>query len=200
MCPHGTGGGLSWIGPVATRDLPADIATVRVVGCDGEVDYIVSTERSIEWLVRLGAVELRSWTPVAARPDRAQFVHVSVGPRYGAATKLMVREACMVVRSVLAEDGIQGILCTDGAGGYIIFIPFDDAPPYDETRDWLFRVAWRVKERDPSLCGVIGDESTEDLVQVGTHTNAPQRGAPLPYSLRASAELPMVCPLRWHEL
>lgn len=106
----------------------------------------------------------------------------------------------MVVRSVLAEDGVQGVLCTDGAGGYIIFIPFDDAPSYDEMSDWLFRVAWRVKARDPRLCGVIGDESTEGLVQIGVHTNAPQRGAPLPHSLLASANLPMVCPLRWHEL
>jgi bifunctional non-homologous end joining protein LigD len=201
MAPQGVGGAdHSWVGPVEAKTLPQGVRTVHVPNENCGADYITASEATIEWLVRLGAVDFWSWTPVPGRPENAGYAHLWVGPGVGQPTTLMVRETCMTVRAVLAEFEIQGVLCRDGVDGYILLIPFGDAPRFADLDDWLFTVVYRASEREPELCSVMGDDSHSNLVQIRIDTNEQGWGVPLPYSIRARPGLPMVTPITWNEL
>lgn len=157
------------------------------------------TARVVEWCVqRLEAIELHSWTPAIAHPGRLGFARILL--ESGANVPAERRAtAARATRAALAQRGLDGIPVLDGLGGIALFIPFDDAPAYDDVRAWLHQLANALAASN-AIFSTEPNTRAPDAVHIHVAHNAVHAWSVLPYSLRGLDGLPVAVPVRWDEL
>jgi DNA primase len=179
--------------------LPHTITTVEVRASGEPRRYIGASINSLLWLVHRGAIDFCSWTPSPGDPEHIGFARMILSPRGGASHE-HVALAMLAMRTALQPCGIEAIPVLDGFAGAALFIPFNDAPAYEDVRAWLHGVVDGAVSHHADLLTADEREHTLERVHVNVGSNAVGRFSSLPYALIGSKQLGMVTPIRWNEL
>lgn len=167
------------------------------------IDYVVVEElAALVWLANLAALELHvpQWT---------------VGPRGGAhgadllvldldpgapATVVECAQVALLLREVLAEDGLQAWAKTSGSKGLQLYVPVQEVP-WERTHAYARTLAERLEKEQPEL---VVSRMTKALrpgkVLVDWSQNNAAKTTVAPYSLRAREEPTASTPVTWDEV
>ncbi len=179
---------------------PASIPTVQVQLRHGPATFACVAENAVMWQAHRGAIALLGWSPARSDPARVGFGRVLLEPS-GLATIEMVQAGALVIRSALDAVGLGSVLVHGGEGGLHVWIPFSDAPPYDEVRARLDALAAKAAEAHPALLTTARPVAERgDRVHMAASSNAVGRFSSLPYSLGALDALPVFAPIGWDEI
>jgi DNA primase len=105
----------------------------------------------------------------------------------------------LALRIALTGRGLSAIPVLE-ADGAALFIPFADAPAYDDVRAWLHDLADAAVARHAVLLTADPHDHKNKRVHVNVGSNAVGRFSSLPYALLGGPELHMATPIAWEEL
>ncbi|HEU5265529.1 MAG TPA: non-homologous end-joining DNA ligase [Jatrophihabitans sp.] len=191
--PRGTPG---W---VRTVTLPVPGSTMN----RETIDFVVVEDLpTIVWLANLAALELHvpQWrVPKRARKPRTDIVVFDLDPGPPATIEECCRVA-VLLRDVLAADGLTPFAKTSGSKGMQVSAPIDVADP-DLPSAYAHGVAKRLEQAEP---GLVVSRMTKSLrphkVFVDWSQNSPAKTTVAPYSLRARPTPTVSTPLTWAEV
>jgi DNA primase len=172
------------------------------VDVDGRTYYALQ-RHTLEWLAGHDhAVEFHSWTPIAKNPLALRYARIllETGSDGRGPSPKSTRDAAIVLRALLRERGLRAIPLLDGNGGVTLYIPFDDAPNFEDVRRWLHTLANDAAARYPDLFATEPNGAGGSRVHVHVRNNAPGLFSALPYSLRGPDGRCAVAPVTWDEL
>jgi DNA primase len=196
--PAGVGGPTIFHGPLSPNTEPkAPVVDVPVA--DGVGRYPALSAQRIEGLVRHGAVELYSWSPTPADPTRLRFARILVETASPAAW-MKLEEGVYVVEQLLDRENIQYLRVYDGRSGIALWIPFSDAPAYDDVRMWLYVQCAQAVLHKPRLLTLQPNSHGGPPVHLHVQTNAVGRLSVLPYSVRGTRGFPVAMPIDMRDL
>src|SRR6478752_4089465 len=167
------------------------------------IDYVVVEElATLVWLANLAALELHvpQWhIPKRARKPRTDLLVFDLDP--GApATIAECCEVAVLLRDLLAEDGVELFAKTSGSKGMQVSAPIEVDDPELPSR-YAHAVAKRLESDRPDL---IVSRMTKSLragkIFVDWSQNNPAKTTVAPYSLRARDEPTVSTPLTWDEV
>jgi len=180
---------------------PSSITTVAYrVG--GKTHHAVALNaHNLTWLTRgRFAVEIDSWTPCPGRVDRAAFLRLHLDPQ-GTTGRAEVRAAALALRARLQAQRLDAIPLCDGEAGLTLWLPFSDAPTYDEAVRWAKGFLAEAVRALPNLLTTARLRVDRgDRVFVGLQSNHPGLCALLPYAVRGNLPLTTLVPATWDEI
>jgi bifunctional non-homologous end joining protein LigD len=192
----------------ATRGTPSWVRTVTlpVPGSTKNrdtIDYVVVEELpTLVWLGNLAALELHvpQWRiPARARKPRTDQLVFDLDPGPPAG----IAECCAVallLRDLLADDGIALFAKTSGSKGMQVTAPIEVTDP-ELPSQYAHAVARQLEAEHPQL---VVSRMTKALrggkVLVDWRQNNPAKTTVAPYSLRARDEPTVSTPLSWDEV
>ena len=167
------------------------------------IDFVVVEElATLVWLANLAALELHvpQWhIPKRARKPRTDLLVFDLDPGVPA-TIAECCEVAVLLRDLLAEDGIELFAKTSGSKGMQVSAPIEVDDP-DLPSKYAHAVAKRLESARPEL---IVSRMTKSLregkVFVDWSQNNPAKTTVAPYSLRAREEPTVSTPLTWDEV
>ncbi|POM24849.1 putative DNA ligase-like protein [Actinomadura rubteroloni] len=165
------------------------------------VDYVVVDDLpTLVWCANLAALELHipQWRvgPRGARRDPDLMVFdLDPGPPAG------LLDACRVallLRDLLAEDGLEPLAKTSGKKGMHLYVPVKET---GRTSDYAKRAAQRLESEHPDLVvSRMEKKLRTGKVFVDWSQNNPAKTTVAPYSLRAAAHPSVSTPVTWAEV
>jgi bifunctional non-homologous end joining protein LigD len=167
------------------------------------IDFVVVEElATLVWLANLAALELHvpQWhIPKRARKPRTDLLVFDLDP--GApATIEQCCEVAVLLRDLLAEDGVELFAKTSGSKGMQVSAPIDVDDP-GLPSEYAHTIAKRLEAAHPKL---IVSRMTKSLragkIFVDWSQNNPAKTTVAPYSLRARDEPTVSTPLTWGEV
>jgi bifunctional non-homologous end joining protein LigD len=167
------------------------------------IDYVVVTGlATLVRLANLAALELHvpQWRiPVRARKPRTDLIVFDLDPG-PPATISECCEVALLLRDLLAEDGLTLFAKTSGSKGMQVSAPVSVADP-ELTSQFAKNLAQRLERQHPDL---VVSRMTKSLrpgkVLVDWSQNNPAKTTVAPYSLRARETPTVSTPLEWSEV
>lgn len=164
-----------------------------------EVTYALCNDRrTLVWFANQRAVEYHP-ALTTATSDRVTHLVLDLDPPAADAFAMAVG-AAQLVRSALADAGLEGAVKTSGAKGVHVFVPIAGGAPADEAAAVTRALAARAERLDPSLATTAfmkedrGGRVFVDATRVGGATVVAT------YSPRLRAGTPVSFPVAWDEL
>jgi bifunctional non-homologous end joining protein LigD len=165
-----------------------------------EVSYALCNDRrTLLWFANQRAVEYHPTLVRADRPDRVTHLVLDLDPPDADAFSMAV-SAAHLVRSALAEVGLEGAVKTSGAKGVHVFVPIDDQAPLDDAAAATRAIAARAERLDPEIATTAfvkedrGGKVFVDSTRVGGATVIAA------YSPRVRPGVPVSFPVGWDDL
>jgi len=165
-----------------------------------EVSYALCNDRrTLLWLANQRAVEYHPTLTRADRWDRPTHLVLDLDPPADDGFTLAVR-AAQLVRQVLAEVGLTGLVKTSGAKGVHVYVPIEAQPAIDDVAAATRAIAARAERLDPVLATTAfiredrGGKVFLDSTRVGGATVVAA------YSPRVRPGAPVSFPVAWEEL
>ena len=175
-------------------------ATIWAEASQRDVEYALCNDRqSLLWFANQRAVEYHPTLVTADRPEHMTHLIVDLDPPEGQAFATVV-EVAYLVRQVLDDVGLAGVVKTSGSKGLHIFVPVDDSVAIDDAAGALRALAVRVAALDPQRATTAfmkedrGDRVFVDSTRVGGATVVAA------YSPRVRPGVPVSFPLAWDQL
>lgn len=190
--PGGLEGPTIFHGPLSPHTKPK-APVVDVPTASGIHRYPALSTARLEGLVRYGAVEFYCWTPSAADPTRARFARILLEAPGGTAENL--NAALDAVEAILGEANLQSVRVYDGGKGAALWIPFADAPAYEDLRLFLHGPCAEAAQRNPDLITLAPNSKGGPPVHLHVQSNAVGRFSVLPYSVRPGVHFPIAMPI-----
>lgn len=192
----------------AARGTPDWVRTVKLPAPGSTknrdtIDYVVVEElATLVWLANLAALELHvpQWrVPGCARKPRTDTLVFDLDPG-ASATIAQCCEVALLLRDLLAEDGLLLFAKTSGSKGMQVSAPVAvEDPGYTST--FAHAIAKILEERHPEL---VISRMTKSLrpgkILVDWSQNNPAKTTVAPYSLRAREQPTVSTPLDWDEV
>lgn len=126
-------------------------ATFRSESSRKRTTYAVCDDlRTLLWLGNLRAVEYHPALVTVTRPDRMDHLVLDIDPPPGDHFTAAV-DAALLVRQVLDDLGLQGVVKTSGAKGVHVFVPVDPGVTLSESVAATRAIAARTAALDPQL-------------------------------------------------
>ncbi|ROO83109.1 bifunctional non-homologous end joining protein LigD [Actinocorallia herbida] len=193
--------GLRFFEKNAPRGTPEWVRTETVAtpgGRSGSVEFVVIDDLpTLVWCANLAALELHvpQWR-VGRPPDLMVF---DLDPGAPAAFSASC-EVGLLLRDLLAEDGLEAYPKSSGKKGLHLYVPIKDGQ-VDDTSAYAKRSAERLAKEQPGLVVSKMDKSLRGgKVLVDWSQNNPSKTTVAPYSLRAADEPRVSTPLTWEEV
>jgi bifunctional non-homologous end joining protein LigD len=167
------------------------------------IDFLVVEELpTLVWIANLAGLELHvpQWyLPPRARKPHTDLLVFDLDP--GApATITECCEVALLLRDLLAEDGITLFAKTSGSKGMQVSAPIE-VDDQDLPSKYAHAVAKQLETANPKLIVSRMTKSLRDgKVFVDWSQNNPAKTTVVPYSLRARAEPTVSTPLTWDEV
>jgi bifunctional non-homologous end joining protein LigD len=167
------------------------------------IDFVVVDDLpTLIWVANLAALELHvpQWKvgPRGAVLDPDLLVlDLDPGPP---ASIVECCEVALLLRDVLAADGIRAYPKTSGSKGLQLYAPLQPTPA-DVTREYARSLALRLQKERPDL--VVSDMTKalrHGKVLIDWSQNAAAKTTVAPYSLRARPEPTVSTPVTWDEI
>jgi bifunctional non-homologous end joining protein LigD len=187
----------------APPGLPTWITTRRIRSEQtalGYAEYIVGTDRAaLAYLVNLGYISFHPWASMVHAIDRPDVMVFDVDPTEIAFRE--VRNAAMLVRSLLAGFKIRSWVKTSGGRGLHVMVPLEPLYSYDQVFTAASVITRMARQREPSLFTFdMRRARRRGKILIDVLRN--RRGATLvsPYSVREYTGAAISAPLDWREL
>jgi len=165
-----------------------------------DVSYALCNDRrTLLWFANQRAVEYHPALVRADRPDRVTHLVLDLDPPDADGFSMAVR-AAHLVRHVLADVGLEGVVKTSGAKGVHVFVPVDDQAPPEDSAAATRAIAARVERLDPEIATTSfikedrGGKVFVDSTRVGGATVIAA------YSPRVRPGVPVSFPVDWDDL
>ena len=166
----------------------------------GDVDYLrIDEPAALLWAANSAAIEIHPGLAVAPELDRPTFLVLDLDPGEGSDVITCCRLA-RILRSRLAELGLQAWPKTSGSKGLQLYVPLRDAT-FEDTRQFAEALANETEAAFPDLVvSTIEKSKRRGKVLIDWAQNAPSRTTVAVYSVRAR-DLPTVStPVTWDEV
>lgn len=187
----------------APPGLPAWVPVRRVRSDQtalGYAEHVVGGDRAtLAYLVNLGFISFHPWASTVHAIDRPELMVFDVDPTEIAFRE--VRNAALLVRSLLAAFKIRSWVKTSGGRGLHVMVPLEPAYTYDQALTAASTITRMARQRDPSLFTFdMRRARRRGKILIDVLRN--RRGATLigPYSVREYAGATISMPLEWNEL
>jgi bifunctional non-homologous end joining protein LigD len=162
----------------------------------GYADHVVGGDRAtLAYLVNLGFISFHPWASTVHAIDPPELMVFDVDPTEIAFRE--VRNAAMLVRSLLAAFKIRSWVKTSGGRGLHVLVPLEPAYTYDQVLTAASIITRMARQREPSLFTFdMRRARRRGKILIDVLRN--RRGATLvsPYSVREYAGVPSRC--RWN--
>jgi bifunctional non-homologous end joining protein LigD len=181
----------TWIG---TRRLRSEQTAL------GYAEYVIGSDRAaLAYLVNLGYISFHPWASTVHAIDRPDVMVFDVDPTEIAFRE--VRNAAMLVRSLLAGFKIRSWVKTSGGRGLHVMVPLQPAYTYDQVLTAASVITRMARQREPSLFTFdMRRARRRGKILIDVLRN--RRGATLvsPFSVREYTGATISAPLEWREL
>ncbi|MGH8909483.1 MAG: non-homologous end-joining DNA ligase [Egibacteraceae bacterium] len=164
------------------------------------IDYLLADDRaSLLYLANLACIELHPWhsrIDALGLPDYAFFDLDPFDVEFR-----VVREAALLIRTVLEQVGLRGYPRTSGATGMQVYVPIDRVHSADEVRDWVGRVCRLINRAVPDRTTMewsVSARGGKVFLDHGMNTEGKNIAAT--YCLRPERAAPVATPLTWQEV
>ncbi len=166
----------------------------------GYAEHVVGGDRAtLAYLVNLGFISFHPWASTVHAIDRPEQMVFDVDPTEIAFRE--VRNAALLVRSLLAAFKIRSWVKTSGGRGLHVMVPLEPAYTYDQVLTAASTITRMARQREPSLFTFdMRRARRRGKILIDVLRN--RRGATLisPYSVREYAGVTLSMPLEWSEL
>ena len=151
-------------------------------------------------LVQMGVLELHTWGACAGHLDRPDRMIFDLDPDTALAWKDVV-DGALLVRSLLADIGLDSFVKTTGGKGLHIVVPLAPDRSWDEVKAFSRAVAQQLERVLPDrFIATMSKAKRGGRIFVDYLRNASESTAVAAYSTRAKPEAPVSTPLDWDEL
>jgi bifunctional non-homologous end joining protein LigD len=148
----------------------------------------------------MGVLELHTWGARAGRLDRPDRIIFDLDPDTALEWKNVV-EGALLVRSLLADIGLNSYVKTTGGKGLHIVAPLAPERSWDEVKEFSKSVAQQLERVLPDrFIANMSRAKRGGRIFVDYLRNASEATAVAAYSTRAKPEAPVSTPLGWDEL
>jgi DNA ligase D len=181
---------------------PSWVRTVRLWAETSKRDVayaLCNDRRTLLWFANQRAVEYHPALVRVERLDRLTHLVLDLDPPEAEAFSMAVR-AAHLVRQVLADVGLEGVVKTSGAKGLHVFVPIDDHPSLEDSAAATRAIAARVERLDPDTATTMFMKEDRagkvfiDSTRVGGATVVAA------YSPRIRPGVPVSFPVHWDDL
>jgi len=185
----------------APTSRPEWVETVRLSFPSGRTadEVVVRDLSQIVWMVNLGCVDLNPHPVRADDLDHPDELRVDLDPGPGVGFEA-VREVALVVRTALADVGLEGWPKTSGSRGIHVYVRLERRWGFDEVRRAALALARDVERRAPDLATSRWWKEERHGVFLDYNQNAKDRTVASAYSVRPTPEGRVSTPLRWDEV
>lgn len=185
--------------PTSRPDWVGEVA-VQFVTTGPAIQLCPASIADVLWSVNLGCIDLNPTGSRRNHLDRPDELRVDLDPEPGVAWST-VRSVGHLVRTVLAEAGLEAWVKTSGSRGLHIYAPIE--PRYTFDLVWIAGVALaremvRRAPDDVTVEWFKADRGTRIFVDV--NQNGSGRTTAAAYSVRPSPNGRVSAPVRWAEL
>jgi bifunctional non-homologous end joining protein LigD len=200
--PNGAGG--KWFFMKRTPSPhPAWLRTCAIEHGSGSViDFpVIDDLASLLWVVNLGCIDLNPWYARCDDVHRPDCLYMDLDPGPGASFA-QVREAALMVRDALADDGLPSLAKTTGSRGIHVAVPIVRGPLQKAVWTYAKSFAQRLAARAPSLLTAeyrIANRP-RGRVLVDYNQNAWGRTLASVYSVRPTPVATVSTPVTWAEV
>jgi bifunctional non-homologous end joining protein LigD len=165
-----------------------------------QVSYALCNDRrTLLWFANQRAVEYHPTLFRAERWDRQTHLVLDLDPPEGGGFSLVVRSA-ELVRAVLAEAGLAGVVKTSGAKGLHVFVPIDETATVEDMAAATRAIAARAERLDPDLATTAFVKDDRGGKVFLDSTRAGGATVVAAYSPRVRPGVPVSFPLAWDDL
>jgi DNA ligase D len=165
-----------------------------------EVSYALCNDRrTLLWFANQRAVEYHPTLVRVDRWDRATHLVLDLDPPSADGFRLAV-QAAQLVRQVLADVGLAGVVKTSGAKGLHVFVPIEAREMIDEVAAATRAIAARAERLDPALATTAFIREDRGGKVFLDSTRAGGATVVATYSPRVRPGAPVSFPLTWDEL
>lgn len=178
---------------------PSWIPSVRVwaEASHREVTYAVCDDRrTLLWFANQRAVE---YHPALLRGDQVTHLVLDLDPPDAGAFGLAVR-AARLVREVLTDAGLTGVVKTSGAKGVHVFVPVDGRVTAEEAAAATRAIGARAERLDPALSTTAFIREDRGGKVFIDSTRAGGATVVAVYSPRIRPGVPVSFPVAWEDL
>jgi bifunctional non-homologous end joining protein LigD len=165
----------------------------------GKYLYVTSLPAVVR-LVQRGVVEFHTWGSVMPRPHQPDRITLDLDPD-PALPWAQLAEAARLVRTLVAELGLEGFLKTTGGKGLHIVIPLEPRHRWDQVKRHARAIAESLARTMPDrFTASVAKRRRAGRVFVDYLRNGEAATAVAAYSARARAGAPVSMPIGWDEL
>ncbi len=178
------------------------IDRVAITASDGSrSQYMMANSlTAVIGLVQMGTLELHPWGSKAAHLDYPDRLTFDLDPDDAVAWE-DVKQAALVVKTLLENIGLQAFLKTTGGKGLHVVTPIEPSVGWHDAKGFTKAAAEFLERTFP-------DRFTSKLLKISRHgkifidylRNAEGATAVAAYSTRARAACPVSTPIAWREL
>jgi bifunctional non-homologous end joining protein LigD len=164
-----------------------------------EVSYALCNDhRTLVWFANQRAVEYHP-TLIRVGEDRPSYLVLDIDPPLPDKFELAV-QAARLVRQVLTDAGLTGVVKTSGAKGVHVFVPIDTGATFEEVAGATRAIAARAERLDPALATTAFIREDRDGKVFIDSTRVGGATVVAAYSPRLRPGVPVSFPLAWDQL
>ncbi len=165
------------------------------------VEYIVCNDLpTLIWLANLANVE---FNPTLSRIDdfeHPDFIVFDLDP-FEPANFEDAKDIAFIIRDGLKSLKIKSHVKTSGGTGLQIFVPIERKYTFEQTRNFVIKIAKMVEEVYPkALSAFLPYSERKGRVFIDPLQNSPTKTIIAAYSLKPLPKAPVSTPLEWKEL
>jgi DNA ligase D len=162
-------------------------------------ELVANDAAHLVWGVNLGVIDWNPWPARVADLDHPDELRADLDPTPEASWD-DVRRTALVVREVLAEQGLTGFPKTSGSRGIHINVRIHPRWDFIEVRRAAVALAREVERRAPGLASSKWWKEERRGVFIDYNQNARDRTVASAYSVRPTPDARVSTPLRWDEV
>jgi bifunctional non-homologous end joining protein LigD len=184
----------------ASRYFPEWITRASMPKKDGSVDYVVANDAAtLVYLANQATVTHHLWLSTIDHPDMPDQLIFDLDPSREAFSE--IREIALLVRELVAGDGLVPFVKTSGSRGLHVVVPLRPRRTFEVVYGYATRIAERVIAERPKLVTTEFHKANRgDRIFFDIGRNAYAQTTVAPYSVRARKGAPVAVPLFWDEV
>jgi bifunctional non-homologous end joining protein LigD len=167
----------------------------------GPVDYCLANDLpSLVWAANLADLELHVPLAPGRASNRPTAMVFDLDPGEGADI-VRCAEVSLWLREMLTALKLECFIKTSGSKGLQLYVPFNTALSFDETRAAARQIADEVARRHPeTVVTNMRKELRKKKVLIDWSQNNRHKTTVCVYSLRGTEQPSVSTPLHWHEV
>jgi DNA ligase D len=176
-----------------------ETATVRFPSGRTARELVPNDAAHLAWAVNLGVIDFNPWPVRRADVDHPDELRVDLDPVPGVPFA-DVRRVAVLVGEALGEHGLRGWPKTSGSRGIHVLVRIRPRWSFHQVRRAALALGREVERRAPEIATTKWWKEERHGVFIDYNQNARDRTVASAYSVRATPDARVSCPLSWDEV